>query len=202
MLSSRSFFASAMLLAALAVLPARSQELTAPQLETIWAELIGNDEEGAKKALAGLVALSKSPRTAVPFLKERLKPVTPADPKKINQTIADLDSGNFQTREDAAKTLESLGPVAAPAMEKKLLDNIPLEVRKALEGILQRIDDRAMTSQELQSIRAIEALESIGTPEARAILENLAKGGTGAIVTDRAAIGLARLQRRTVTTGK
>jgi HEAT repeat protein len=194
---SRSLIAISLLVTGLAVFPARGQELTARQMETIWADFIGNDEEGAKKALVGIVALSKSPKAAVPFLKERIKPVPPVETQKISQTIAELDSSNFQTREAAAKTLELLGPLAAPTMEKKLQENISLEVRQAIEGLLRRIDDRAITAPELQAVRGIEVLEAIGTPEARAVLESLAKGGTGAIVTDRAAAGLERLRRRT-----
>ncbi len=193
---SRWFLLLSLLLAALTVLPARAQELNAKQLDAVWAELIGNDDEGAKKALAGVVALSKSPKTAVPFLKEHIKPVPAVDPKKIHQTIAELDSTNFQAREAAAKSLEALGPVAAPLVEKKLQEKISLEVRQALEGVLQRIDDRAITAQELQAVRGIEALEAIGTSEASAVLESLAKGGPGAIITDRAAAALARLRSR------
>lgn len=197
MIRSRSLLAFSLLLVGLAVLPAPAQELTAPQMEPIWADFIANDAEGCQKALAGIVAMAKSPKTAVPFLKDRIKPVPPVDARKISQTITELDSSNFQTREAAAKTLEGLGPVAAPTMEKKLQENISLEVRQALEGLLRRIDDRAMTSQELQAVRGLEVLEAIGTPEARAMLESLAKGGTGAIATDRAAAALGRLQRRT-----
>src|SRR5579871_4942232 len=115
---SRWFLLLSLLLAALTVLPARAQELNAKQLDAVWAELIGNDDEGAKKAVAAV------------------------DPKKIHQTIAELDSTNFQAREAAAKSLEALGPVAAPLVEKKLQEKISLEVRQALEGVLQRIDDR------------------------------------------------------------
>jgi hypothetical protein len=196
MIAVRYVLIAPVLLGAMALTAAPAQELSAKQLDGIWATFIRNDQEGSKAALQGVVALAKSPKAAVPFLKDRLKPVPPADVKKLNQAIADLDSANFQAREQATVTLESLGVVAVPAIEKKLQDKLPLEVQQRLEAVLQKIDDRPMLADELRASRAIEVLEAIGTPEARGVLESLAKGGAGALVTDRAQQALGRLQRR------
>jgi hypothetical protein len=190
------YFTVPVLLGVITLTAAPAQELTAKQLDGIWADFIRNDDDGTKKALQGIAALAKSPKAAVPYLKDRLKPVPVGDAKKINQAIADLDSANFQAREAATKTLESIGVVAIPAIEKKLGEKLPLEPQQRLEAVLQKIDDRAMTADELRASRAIEALEAIGTPEARTILDSLAKGGGGALVTDRAQQALGRLQRR------
>lgn len=196
MFHPRSLPALAVLMSGLTLASAPAQELTAKQLDGIWADLIRNDQDGSKTALQGVVALAKAPKAAVPFLKDRLKPVPPADPKKISQAVADLDSANFQAREQATRTLEGLGVVAVPAIEKKLQDKLPLEVQQRLEAVLQKIDDRPLTAEELRASRAIEALEAIGTPEARAVLDTLARGGAGALVTDRARQALGRLQRQ------
>ncbi|OAI47908.1 hypothetical protein AYO44_08510 [Planctomycetaceae bacterium SCGC AG-212-F19] len=196
MFAFRYLFTVPVLFGAMMLTSAPAQELTAKQLDGIWTDFIRNDEEGTKKALQGIAALAKSPKAAVPFLKDRLKPVPVADAKKINQAIADLDSANFQAREQASKTLEAIGVVAVPAIEKKLGEKLSLEPQQRLEAILQKIDDRPMTTDELRASRAIEALEAIGTPEARAILDTLAKGGAGALVTERAQQALGRVQRR------
>jgi hypothetical protein len=44
-------------------------------------------------------------------------------------------------------------------------------------------------------LRAVEALERIGTPEARQVLQALAKGAAGAVLTRAAQGALERLER-------
>jgi hypothetical protein len=173
--------------------------LTAKQLEVVWSDLIKIDDEGTKKALSDVAALARQAKVAVPFLKDRLKPVPVADGKKIDQLIADLDGSNFQTREKAGKDLEALGVLAAPAMARKLQQNPSLEVRQRLETLLEKVDGRPMTAEELRGVRAILALETIGTTDARAVLDVLAKGGPGAILTEQAKAALGRVQRRTAS---
>jgi len=190
--------AAALLLACSAVLAAQPQAAPTPQqLDAIWRDFIQHDHQGAQQARSGMRVLLGAPKLAVPFLQARLKPAPVIDAKKIDQAIADLDSASFQTREKAAATLEALGPAAAGAMEKKLALNPSLEVRQRLETLLQLADDKAMTAEELRGVRAIEVLEGIGSPEARTVLQALARGGDGSIITEQARAALGRLQRRT-----
>jgi hypothetical protein len=51
-----------------------------------------------------------------------------------------------------------------------------------------------MTAAELRGVRAIETLALIGTPEAKAVLQDLAKGGEGALLTEQAKLALKRLE--------
>src|SRR5262249_13936130 len=55
--------------------------------EQLWKELAERDVVRARRAMASFVA---APEKAVPFLKERLKPVPAPDDKRIQQLIADL----------------------------------------------------------------------------------------------------------------
>src|SRR5262249_5002646 len=111
--------------------------LTAKQLETIWTDLGQNDDDGTKHALTGLQTMGRSPTLRVPFLKDRLKPVAGPDPKRIDQLIEDLDGKDFKTREKAAKELEALGLFAGPALDRKLKEQLPLEVRRRIEGLVE-----------------------------------------------------------------
>ncbi len=52
------------------------------------------------------------------------------------------------------------------------------------------------TPEVLRTLRAMNALERLGTPEARAVLEQMARGNPGAIETRNAQSALARLNRR------
>jgi hypothetical protein len=174
----------------------RGQHLQAADLEAIWKDLTQNGDAGTRKAWQGINAMIQAPHLAVPFLKERVKPVPRPDPKRIEQCLADLDSGNFKTREKAMQELEGLGDMALPALDKKLAEKtLSVEARRRMETLAQR-PRTVLTGEELRSLRAVEVLEGIGTPEARAVLGNLARGGEGAVLTEQARRALARLERR------
>jgi hypothetical protein len=112
----------------------------------------------------------------VPFLGQRLRPVQPADKQRLARLIADLDSG---------QALQVPG--------------VSLELRRRLEPLLAKLLRPVTDPQQLQALRAIEALEHIGTVEARRVLVNLAKGAPEARVTQEANAALERLAKRSTT---
>ena len=142
----------------------------------------------AQKKPRGLVA------QAVPFLQERLKPVAAVDGKRLAQLIAHLDSDEFTARQKATEALERLGDLAVPALEKALAGKPALEMRTRIERLLETAD-RMPPPEVLRSLRAVEALEHAGTPEARQRLEALAKGADGARLTREAQAALQRLAK-------
>src|SRR2546423_7015611 len=102
-----------------------------PDLGAIWKDLTQNDDEGSKKAWEGMRTLIQAPESAVPFLKERVKPAPQPDRKRVEQCLADLDSKSFRTRENVAKELEAFGQLAALSLDSKLADQrLPLEARQ------------------------------------------------------------------------
>jgi hypothetical protein len=174
----------------------RGQPLQAGDLEAIWKGFTQNDEAGTKKAWQDIAAMIQAPQLAVPFLQVRLKPVPRANAKRIAQCLADLDSGNFKTREKAMRELEGFGELALPAVDKKLAEKtLSVEARRRMEALAQK-PKTVLSGEELRSLRAIEVLEGIGTPEARAVLDKLAGGGEGVVLTEQARRALARLERR------
>ncbi len=46
-----------------------------------------------------------------------------------------------------------------------------------------------------RTLRAVEVLEALQTPEARRLLEELAKGAAGAVLTEQAKAALSRLKK-------
>jgi dipeptidyl aminopeptidase/acylaminoacyl peptidase len=118
--------------------PETGEPMAAEVLKARWDELAGNDARAAYRATWGL-----SIPSAVPFVREHLRPAASADPEGI----------------PAAS-----GPIAPP--------------------------------QVLRTLRAITALERVGTPEARAVLERMAEGHAGAIETRDAKSALDRLRGR------
>jgi hypothetical protein len=132
----------------------------------------------------------------VTFLKGRLKPVPPLDSKRIDQWLTDLDSRDFNTREQAAKGLQEAGELALPALEKKLTEKtVSLEARRRMGALLENTKT-VLSADELRQVRAIEVLEEIGSAEARDLLDSLAHGGEGALLTEQAKKALSRLARQ------
>jgi hypothetical protein len=165
-------------------------ELTAKEVEELWADLAGDN---AGKAGEGVRALAAAPASAVPFVQGHLKPVTPIDPKKLDQLIADLDNEKFAVRKQAEEELTKLGKLARPALEKLLASQPALETKKRAEAILEKLKVGFLSGEALREVRAIELLERIGDPNARALLEAMAKGAPGAVATEEAQAALARL---------
>jgi WD40 repeat protein len=152
-----------------------------------WADL-GSDAARAEPALWALV---RSGPAAVSDLREWLKPAAPVDPKHLASLITDLDSATFAARQKAAKALEDLGEAAEAALRKALADAPPLEVQRRLEQLLEK-----RKADVLRTLRAIEILEQIGTPEARAVLESLAKRTAPPQAAEKATAALKRLTNR------
>jgi hypothetical protein len=154
--------------------------------------------DGAK-AYRAVQALAAAPKQAVPFLRERLKPVQPltaADRERFTGLLADLDSGAFAVRERAAAELEKRGNTLEPLLRQALAGKPSLEVRRRLEKLLGNLDPESPNR--LRMLRAVEVLEHTGDAEARRLLEELASGAPGAWLTCEAKASLERLARRPV----
>src|SRR5579883_2555091 len=107
---------------------------------------------------------------------------SPADEKRLQQWIADLDSDQFAVREKATSELEKLGAAAVGTMQKALEAKPALETRRRLEQLIdkQEREEWPASGERLRIWRALEVLERIGTPEAREVLTTLANGAPGA----------------------
>src|SRR5262249_3648572 len=102
-------------------------ELPAQQLDGVWEVLHG--EQDACKAYQSMLQLVAAPQQALPWLKERLKPATGLNPKRLAQLVADLDADTFAARQHATEELEKLGDRAETILRKTLENKPPLETR-------------------------------------------------------------------------
>jgi WD40 repeat protein/beta-lactamase regulating signal transducer with metallopeptidase domain len=169
---------------------AETVELPAAEIDALWGALAGED---AGKAIRGVRKLAAAPGQAVPFLSQRLKPAARVDPKKIDGWIADLESEKFAVRQEAQANLLKVGEQAVPALRKVLSSSPPLETRKRVEELVERLTGGTLTVEELRLVRAVEALEQMATPEARRLLRTLAEGAPGTLPTREAQAALDRL---------
>jgi len=166
--------------------------LTEKQLDEAWRTLEGSDSGNAAKSIRDLI---KAPEKATKWLKKNLSPAAPADKNLVEKWIANLDSDDFDTRTTAIKELEQQAELAVPALEKALASDPSLEVKKRIEELIDKPVGAFLTGNRLRIVRAIEVLEKINTPDAREVLEALAKGAAGALPTREAQAALERMAK-------
>jgi hypothetical protein len=161
--------------------------------DAAWEALGGGD---AGKAYETIVRLGAAPDVAVRLLRERLKPVEAADGKRIERLIAQLDDDEFTVREQASQELAKLGSRAEEALRKTAQAAPSEEVRQRVAELLRKLDGGSASGEPLRETRALEVLEGLGTPEAKKLLEELAKGAPEAALTREAKASLERLAKR------
>ncbi len=136
--------------------------------------------------------MKATPAESVAFLRERLRAARP-DPR-VPKLIADLDADDFDVRERATAELARLGS-AVKADLKKAYENGPsAEAHWRLEVLLGRLADSF--SEDAARLGAVSVLETIGTDEARRVLEDVAKGPPDTRLTREAKAALQRMNVR------
>jgi WD40 repeat protein len=175
-------------------LPARqAAELPDGAADGLWTDLVAED---AGKAGQAVLKLTAAPKKAATFLGERLKPAAAIDQQKLAGWIADLESERFAVRQEAITNLLKTGEQAVPAIQKVLASQPTLETRLRAEELLAKLTGGTLTVEQLRLVRAVEALEKMGTSEARTVLRTLAGGASGALPTREARAALDRLGER------
>jgi WD40 repeat protein len=170
--------------------PARPARVAAcADLETWWQALADDD---AANAFAALAALTAVPKDAVAWIKDRVKPVPPLDRRRVQDLLKQLDDGQFKVRDRATTELLRLGEPLLPVLDKVLGGDPSPESRRRVEELRGKLSVVELQGERLRITRAVEVLEFIGTPEARQILQALADGAPGALVTASAQAALKR----------
>jgi RNA polymerase sigma factor (sigma-70 family) len=187
MLASGSDFSAILLWDMTQAAKSKPAPLTATDLAALWSDLAGD----AAKADRAIWTLALAPSKSVPLLKERLRPVTPAAREQIAKLVADLDSESFALRSKAGKSLDDLGEAAEAAVRKLMDGKLTLEVRKRLDQFLEKQNTEAF-----RKLRALDALEHAGTPEARQVLEAVSKSAANPRIAESAGAALNRLATR------
>ena len=147
-------------------------DLTADDLAASWRDLASAD---AAVAFRALVRLADAPASAVPLLRSEL--LREVDRERIERLVAGLDAAAFTDRERATRELAALGEVARPFLVNGLRPGVSLEAQTRLEKLLATIAEPFATPAGLRQLRAVEALERIGSADARRVLERVAAAG-------------------------
>jgi WD40 repeat protein len=170
----------------------QSAALTNAECNALWAQLA---EADAAKAYAAIWKLADVPEQASSLLRDHLRAVEAPKPTDLKPDLADLDAGQFRKREAASKRLAEWGDAAEPALHEALSEGPSAEKRQRLEALLAALDRKnAPAGADLRSIRSIALLERINTPEARRLVEKVAKGMESARATQEAQAALMRMK--------
>lgn len=167
--------------------PKRSRAAMTPEeLARSWAALGSDDVPTAHRNVSLFIA---SPETSLAFLRERVRPAATVERRQLDAWIAALDDNRFEVRELATAQLERVAELARPAIEAALGKQPGLESHSRLEYLLKKLDGPPAVEQ-LQAMRAVEALKYMDTPESRTLLKTLAGGAEGARLTQEAKAAL------------
>jgi WD40 repeat protein len=155
-----------------------------------WQAFAGEAAEEAFRSLWELVALGPE---VVPTLLEQVRQLRPADEQRVLKRVMELDNDRFKVREEAEAELMRVGIEAIPALEAALEGKPTLEQRRRIERVLALVKGRGIVPARVMAGRCIEALERIGTTEAKKALEELARSEQEFVRRDAAA-ALQRLR--------
>jgi len=173
---------------------ARGGALSAAERGVLWADLASPDAETAH---AAIWRLADDPVPSALYLKKRVKSVPPPPPGVIQSLLDGLDSNQFTVRKAAEKKLQDMGERAETALREALKAKPSLERERRIDALLSELDSSAPQSGEaLRALRAVQALERIGTFQAQQILEGLSNGVESARLTQAVKEALARLKSR------
>ncbi|MBX9579935.1 MAG: hypothetical protein K2X87_06465, partial [Gemmataceae bacterium] len=154
------------------------------------AALTTADPEAATEALRVLHA---DPAAAVAAIRAAVKPVVVPDPGTVARWIADLGADEFADRERAEKELTRRATTLAPTVRAARTANPTTEQARRMDRILAAAEQP--TPDDRAGVRAVGVLARVGTPEAVAVLRELAAGAAGAEPTRAAAEALKHLGR-------
>jgi tricorn protease-like protein len=177
-----------------------AKKRTAAELDAMWETLIGQD---GKRAYQVIRELGQVPEQSIPLFKKELDKLVAArpeiDPRQIEQYVAELDHQRYKVRERASEELARVGLAALPALRRALEGKPSLEQRRRIEFLLERLQPTNVPPEEMRWLRAIEVLETVGSKEARQLLQTLAKKAYQDRLVLEAKTSLERLTLRPVT---
>ena len=169
------------------------KDATAEDLQERYKQLGGAD---AKAAFQQMILLVQTPEQAVKLFEDKIAPAQKpqSGEKTVPAWIQDLSSSQFAIRNKANAALVKIGGTVEPNLREALKSAKDVETRRRIEALLDHFAAYEWTQDEVRQARAVEVLEAIGSPQARAALSRWSSGDPGAILTQQAREAIARLR--------
>ena len=144
-----------------------------------WESLDALDAPTAHSAMGSLLA---DPVMAVATARNGFRGIA-GEQTKIRRWIAELDHDEFRIRETARKGLVKAGLRAAPLINDPGRKRLGAEGEERIRQILDahenlglRVPESGLFGEQLRMVRAVHVMETIGGKDARALLEEIARG--------------------------
>ena len=149
-------------------------DLGSEKLERLWGALGRTSAPEADEAIGDL---SAGGNQAVDFLRAHLLPFPVEESEEVRRLIADLDNGGFDIRDRASEELARRGILVGRVLREALDKARSAEQRNRIGRLLDDLEPPLFlpSGGALRTVRSIQVLELIGTEEATALLESLAK---------------------------
>ena len=164
------------------------------RLERLWEELSSADAAAAQKAIG---ELADGGDESVKLFARVLRPAEDPSTGQMQRLTADLDDPHFAVRRRATNELARMGAMAETTLRRVVADSASEEVRARAQELLEALDDpHRRTGAVIRQLRAVHALERIGTRAAIDLLGKLARGAEEANLTRRARAAVDRLRHR------
>jgi WD40 repeat protein len=152
---------------------AENVKLTAERLEQLWQDMQASDP---RRAYAAMGVLAQSPGQAVDLLRKKSHPASTDEQQKFKKWIDDLDNDRYEVRENATKELTRSAERAEPALREALARRLSAEAQRRVTQVLDELPSAAPHPTTLATLRSLEVLEIINTPEARDFIDELSRG--------------------------
>jgi DNA-binding beta-propeller fold protein YncE len=171
-------------------------QLSTKEMTALWEDLGHPDFAKADAAWRRLASCGDN---VVPYLKEKIKPISvppPCDLKRIEQYISQLDHDTYAVCENAYKELLALGELVISPLQKMLANRPSEEARCRADKILKKVNEPVLTPERLKVLESIELLEVLHTPAAKQLLEEVARDTLIIQFRQDALFALERLSRK------
>jgi hypothetical protein len=167
---------------------------TTKDSDMLWERLADSDASRANQAVCTMIA---RPKEMVKLLETKLQPVV-VDFQQIDKLIHDLDDNSFDRRKTATDELRKMEEAPEAKLRQVMTGKPSLELRRRVDDLLQEIERNKPepSPQQLRPRRAVEVLEYIGTPEAKALIERLSQGTPGLRLTEDAKASFERMTKK------
>jgi hypothetical protein len=169
------------------------QAVSVETLNSLWQDLECDNGVRADRAIRRLAAASE---VAVRFLEDKLQPAPRITAERLGTLVDELDHERFSVRSQAGAELFRLVSRVEADLRRAAGEHRSLEVRRRLELLLRKADSARVSPEHLQTVRALEVLERIGSTAARELLEQRAAEMPTLWVGQEARLILERLARR------